>query len=454
MRFIADFHIHSKYSRATSRDMEPEALAYWAAIKGIKVLGTGDFTHPLWIKELKEKLEPAEKGLYKLKDAKLAIKNNFNNAKIPAELVSKIQSSQLSDIRFVLTAEISSIYSKGGKVRRIHNVLFAPSFEIVEKINAKLNTIGNLHSDGRPILGLGSKELLKIVLNISPAAVLVPAHAWTPWFSVFGSKSGFDSLEECFDDYSKFIFAIETGLSSDPAMNWRLSKLDNISLISNSDAHSPENLGREANIFEGDAIDYYSIMSAIKNKGESDTKKTLPLKFVSTIEFYPEEGKYHYDGHRLCNVSMSPEETKKVKGICPVCGKPMVIGVMNRVDELADRVVGGKPPRFIPYQNLIPLKEIIADTMGVAKGTKKVNDEYFKLISRFGTEFSILLDTSADEISKNSQPIIGKGIEIMRSGKANVVPGYDGEYGKIRIFSDEDRSEAAKIKKEKSLSLF
>lgn len=434
--------------------MEPEALAYWAAIKGIKVLGTGDFTHPLWIKELKEKLEPAEKGLYKLKDSNLEIKNNFNNAKIPAELAEKIRASKLADLRFVLTAEISSIYSKGGKVRRIHNVIFAPSFEVAEKINAKLNTIGNLHSDGRPILGLDAKELLKIVLNISPAAVLVPAHAWTPWFSIFGSKSGFDTIEECFDEYSKFIFAVETGLSSDPAMNWRLSKLDNIALISNSDAHSPENLGREANVFEGEAIDYYAIMSAIKNKGQSDTAKTLPLKFVSTIEFFPEEGKYHYDGHRLCKISMRPEETKKAKGLCPVCGKPLTIGVMYRVDELADRPAGEKPPRYMPYKNLIPLKEIIADALGVGKIAKAVNEEYFKLISRFGSEFNILLDAPISEIGKNSQPIIAEGVEIMRAGKAEVIPGYDGEYGKIRIFSDKDRENAAKIKQEKQKSLF
>lgn len=439
MRFICDFHIHSKYSRATSRDMEPEALAYWAAIKGIKVVGTGDFTHPAWIKELKEKLEPAENGFYKLKDAKLAIKNNFNNAKIPAELVAKIQDSRLAEIRFILTAEISSIYSKGGKVRRVHNLLFAPSFEVADKINEKLNTIGNLRSDGRPILGLDSKELLKIILNISSDAALVPAHAWTPWFSVFGSKSGFDSLEECFDDYTKFIFAIETGLSSDPAMNWRLSKLDKISLISNSDAHSPENLGREANIFEGEAVDYFSIMSAIKNKGEADIKKTLPLKFVSTIEFFPEEGKYHYDGHRVCKISMSPEETKKAKGICPVCKKPMVIGVLNRVDALADRALGGKPERYIPYKNLVPLKEIIADAFGVAKGTKKVNEEYFKLISCFDSEFTVLLNAGIEEIAQCANPLIAAGINKMRVGKVRLVPGFDGEYGKISIFSNEER---------------
>jgi len=445
MRFICDFHIHSKYSRATSRDMEPEALAYWAAIKGIKVLGTGDFTHPAWIKELKEKLEPAEKGLYKLKDAKLAIKDNFNNAKIPAELVSKIQSSKLGEMRFILTAEISSIYSKNGKVRRIHNLIFAPSFEIAEKINAKLDTIGNLRSDGRPILGLGSKELLKIILNISTSAVLVPAHAWTPWFSVFGSKSGFDSLEECFDEYTKFIFAIETGLSSDPAMNWRLSKLDNIALISNSDAHSPENLGREANVFEGENIDYFSMMSAIKNKGESDTRKTLPLKFTSTIEFFPEEGKYHYDGHRLCHVSLSPEETKKLKGICPVCGKPLTIGVMYRVDELADRAMGGKPAKYVPYKNLIPLKEVIADAFGVAKGAKKVNEEYFKLISLFETEFAILLDIDIRDIAKNTNPLIAEGIEKMRAGKVELIPGFDGEYGKIKIFDGREKEKAKSL---------
>ncbi len=436
MRFICDFHIHSRYSRATSRQMEPETLARWSAIKGINVLGTGDFTHPFWLKELKEKLEPAEKGLYKLKNPDFKPKENseFN-----------ISRQALEKMRFILTAEISSIYSKKGKVRRVHNVIFAPSFETAEKINAKLAAIGNLRSDGRPILGLDAKELLKIILNISPAAVVVPAHAWTPWFSVFGSKSGFDSLEECFDDWTKYIFAIETGLSSDPAMNWRLSKLDKITLISNSDAHSPANLGREANVFDGDSIDYYSIMSALKNKGFSDAAKTSALEFIYTIEFFPEEGKYHYDGHRLCNVSMSPEQTKKAKGICPACKKPLTIGVMYRVEELADRPLGAKPEKAIPFKNLIPLEEIIADALALGKVSKATRTEYTKLVNAFGNEFNILLDAPIGEIAIRSSPIIAEGVKRVREQKAKVSPGFDGEYGKIKIF---DGSERQKFKKE------
>lgn len=444
MRFICDFHIHSKYSRATSRQMEPETLAYWSAIKGINVLGTGDFTHPAWLKELKEKLEPAEKGFYKLKNPGIEPKENSGFSIMP---------QSLEKVRFVLTAEISSIYSKAGKVRRVHNVIFAPDFETAEKINSKLEQVGNLKSDGRPILGLDAKELLKIILNISPAAVVVPAHAWTPWFSIFGSKSGFDSIEECFDEYSKYIFAIETGLSSDPAMNWRLSALDKITLISNSDAHSPANLGREANVFEGENIDYYSIMSALKNKGRSDTTKTLPLNFSYTIEFFPEEGKYHYDGHRLCNISRSPEETKKTKGICPVCQKPLTIGVMYRVEELADRPVGGKPEQVIPYKNLIPLEEIIADAFGLGKISKATRAEYAKLINFFGNEFNVLLDAPVEEIAKYGAPIIAEGVKRTREQKAKVIPGFDGEYGKIKIFDGEERKEFSK-KQAKQPSLF
>ncbi len=442
MRFIADFHIHSKYSRATSRDMEPEMLAFWAGIKGIQVLGTGDFTHPLWIKELKEKLEPADEGLYKLKNFKVKLKLN---SKVSDSFAINFNQKILEDLRFILTAEISSIYSKGGKVRRVHNIILAPSFEVVEKINSELGKIGNLHSDGRPILGLDSKELLKIILNISERAVLVPAHVWTPWFSIFGSKSGFDTIEECFDEYSKHIFAIETGLSSDPAMNWRLSGLDKISLISNSDAHSPENLGREANIFEGEKIDYDLIMKALKNEGKVSSVKNLPLKFISTIEFFPEEGKYFYDGHRFCGVSMSPEETKKVKGICPVCKKPMVIGVLNRVDELADRKADKKPAGVVPFRNLIPLREIIADAIGVGKGAKSVNKEYFNLIGKVDNEFNILLDAPIREIANASSILIAEGVKRVREGKVKVVPGFDGEYGKIKIFNEEERKEKSKI---------
>src|SRR3989344_4538915 len=293
MRYIGDFHIHSHFSRATSKDMNIEELDKWARIKGIDVLGTGDFTHPRWFRELKEKLEPAEEGLYKFKNG-------------------------LSQTRFLLTVEVSGIYSQGGKVRRIHNIVFAPSFEAAFKINKRLGEVGNLRADWRPILGLPAKELLKIVLDASPDCLLVPAHAWTPWFSVFGSKSGFDSIEECFEEMSPYIYAIETGLSSDPKMNWRLSALDKITFISNSDCHSASRIGREANIFEGKKLSYRSIINAIKyTRNEKAAGHPLDMKLVETVEFFPEEGKYHYDGHRLCKERLSPKESVKIKEISP-----------------------------------------------------------------------------------------------------------------------------------------
>jgi len=399
MRIIADLHIHSKYSRAVSQEMVLENIALWAKKKGIQVMGTGDFTHPQWFNEIKTKLKPAEPGLFKLADS----------------------------TRFMLTTEISSIYSKGGKVRKIHNLVFAPSIETVEKINTKLGWIGNLKSDGRPILGLDSKELLKIILDIDDRCVLVPAHAWTPWFSIFGSMSGFDSLEECFEELSSHIFAIETGLSSDPAMNWRLSALDKISLISNSDSHSLLKIGREANVFECE-LSYNAIIDAIKSRD--------PKKFLYTTEFFPEEGKYHYDGHRLCNVSMSPEETKKNNGVCPVCRKRVTIGVMNRVDKLADRVAGKGGEGRVPFHNLIPLDEIIADVFGVGVSSKAVKKEYEELIKNIGTEFRVLLEANYEELIKATSPAIAKGIISVREGKVELVPGYDGEYGKIKIIRE------------------
>ena len=410
MKFIADFHIHSKYSRATSRDMDLESLDKWAKIKGIKVLGTGDFTHPEWFKSLKEKLEPAEQGLFKLKKSD-------------------------SETRFILTAEISCIYSKNGRVRKIHLLIFAPSFEAVEKINAQLGWIGNLKSDGRPILGLDAKELLKIVLSASEECLVVPGHIWTPWFSLFGSKSGFDSIEECFEDYSKYIFAGETGLSSDPAMNWRLSALDKITLISNSDSHSPAKIGREANVFDTE-ISYPAIINAIIQKN--------PQKFLYTIEFFPEEGKYHFDGHRLCNVVLSPQESKKYNDICPNCGKPLTIGVLNRVNSLADRPEGFKPEIAIPFKSLIPLGEIIADALGVLSGAKQVEKEYKSLIEKFGNEFEVLLNVSRQDLEKATLLEIADGIGKVREGKVFIEPGYDGVYGKIKIFSQGEKKDLSK----------
>ena len=410
MKFIADFHIHSKYSRATSPLMDLENLSRWASIKGIKVLGTGDFTHPKWLEEIKKQLEPAEPGLFKL-------------------------CASDSSTRFILTSEISCIYSKGGKVRKIHIIVFAPSISAVEKINLKLSQIGNLKADGRPILGLDAKELAKIVLDADENCLVVPAHLWTPWFAVFGSKSGFDSLEECFDEYTKYIYAVETGLSSDPKMNWRLSQLDKITLISNSDAHSLPKLGREANVFDTE-LSYSAIAQAIKIKDRT--------KFLHTIEFFPEEGKYHYDGHRLCNLSLTPTQSKKYSNICPKCGKPLVIGVLNRVEKLADRPEGFVPDNAIPFKSLIPLNEIIAESMGVSVLSKKVLKYYNDLIVEIGNEFKILLESSQKEIEEKSSPNIAEGIIRARGGMVSIEPGYDGVYGKIKIFSRKEFSDGKK----------
>ncbi|MDL1971951.1 MAG: endonuclease Q family protein, partial [Deltaproteobacteria bacterium] len=345
--FIADLHIHSKYSRATSKDMEVLSLYKWAKVKGIKVLGTGDFTHPYYLNDLKTHLEPAANGLFRLRD-------------------------KGEDVYFMLTAEVNNVFSAKGKERKIHTLIFAPSFEVVEKINARLSQYTDLSIDGRPTLSFSAKELVKIVLDISEDCLIVPAHAWTPWYGIFGSKSGFDSIEECFEEESRYIYAIETGLSSDPSMNWRLSSLDHITLISNSDAHSPSKIGREANIFHCN-LDYYEIIDTIKNKDRN--------RLIATIEFYPEEGKYHFDGHRKCNVVFSPQETKRHNYICPVCGKRLTVGVMHRIESLADRPCGHRPNNAIPEIHLVPLEQIISEALGVQTTTKAVQEEYKRLVS-------------------------------------------------------------------------
>lgn len=425
MQFVADFHIHSKYSRATSKDMDVEHLDKWAKIKGIKVLGTGDFTHPLYLKELKANLEPAEPGLFKLRAiAAKKTQNLLGDFHLPE-----------NNTRFMLTAEISCIYSKNNRTRKVHLLIFAPSFEVVDKINAHLGWIGNIKSDGRPILGLDAKELVKIVLNISEDCMIIPAHAWTPWFSVFGSMSGFDTLSECFDEYTKHIYAIETGLSSDPAMNWRLSQLDKITLISNSDSHSPSRIGREANVFDSE-VDYFSITEILKKKDKKE--------FLYTVEFFPEEGKYHIDGHRNCKISMSPDETKKHKGICPICKKPLTIGVLYRVMQLADRPEGFKPENAIPYKSLVPLDQIIGDALDMGVSSKAVQRRYVELINRFGNEFNILLNAEKSEIENASSPEIAEGVIRVREGKLKIEPGYDGEYGKVKIFNENERRNFSK----------
>ena len=421
MKFIADLHIHSKFSRATSRDMTLDHLACWAKIKGISLLGTGDFTHPEWLFLCKEKLIPTENGFFRLKSV------------IPPEDEElRPFSNQASLTSFVLSAEISLIYSKWGKVRKIHLLLLAPDFETVDRINLKLSGIGNLRSDGRPILGLDARDFLRMISRSAPRCVVIPAHVWTPWFSLFGANSGFDSIEECFEEMTPSIFALETGLSSDPAMNRRLSKLDGYALISNSDAHSPSKIGREANVFET-GFSFDGLMTAIRSND--------PEKFLSTLEFFPEEGKYHSDGHRKCDIILSPLETKKHHYLCPKCGKKLTVGVLHRVNELADREPGEPSSRRIPFRNLIPLNEIIGQAVEKSAGCRSVEHLYFRFIHEFGDEFTILTETSIDDLKRVSPDRIAEGIDRMRRGKVRIVPGHDGCFGRISLFSSESEEQ-------------
>jgi len=410
MKFIADFHIHSKYSRATSKDMDVDHIVDWAQIKGIDLMGTGDFTHHLWLEELKSKLESKGNGLFVYRNKKDALLNK-------------------KEINFILSAEISSIYSKRGKTYRIHNVILAPSFETVDKINNVLSRQGNLASDGRPILGMDAAELARIVFDVDENCMLIPGHIWTPWFSLFGSMSGFDRIEDCFEKHTSKIFALETGLSSDPAMNWRLSALDKFSLVSNSDSHSPSKIGREANVFDCE-LDYFAIRDTLMKKDKS--------RFLFTVEFFPQEGKYHYDGHRNCGICFSPKQSKENKNRCPKCNRPLTIGVMNRVDQLADRAEGVIPDNAIPFKNSIPLDEIIADAKGMGKASQAVEKEYRGMIARFGTEFDILLNVPQETLREGISPKVADGIFKVRNGQVDIHPGFDGEYGKISIFDKKE----------------
>ncbi|HVO67723.1 MAG TPA: endonuclease Q family protein [Syntrophales bacterium] len=408
MRFIADLHIHSKYSIATSRDLSPENIWKWAQLKGITVIGTGDITHPGWFKELKEKIVPAGNGLF-------CLKKKYRSHCIP--------DSCNADVFFLLSGEISCIYSKKGKTRKIHSLILLRDFADAAKLNMALSKIGTLTSDGRPILRLDVKELLKIALGSSADAMLVPAHAWTPHFSVFGAASGFDSLKDCFEELTHNIYTIETGLSSDPAMNWRLSFLNKITLISNSDAHSPSRIGREASIFDTE-ISYGAITDAIKTR----------RGFAGTIEFFPEEGKYYYDGHRSCGISTSPKETVKHNYLCPVCGKKVTLGVMHRIEILADKKMGFKPKGSPPFYSIIPLNEIIAETHEVGVTSMTVKKEYIKLLQDLGSEFKILMDVPLKDISDAGSHTLQEAISRVRAGHVHIKPGFDGEYGKIKIF--------------------
>lgn len=420
MRFIVDFHIHSHYSIATSKDLNPESLDRWARIKGIKVVGTGDFTHPGWLKELKEKLVPAEQGLFRLKDEYRRV----DGIQFPA--------SSDSDVRFLLTSEISNIYKKGDSVRKVHNVIFAPDFETVEKIQHALDRIGNITSDGRPILGLDSRDLLEIALNSSGRIFFVPAHIWTPWFSALGDKSGFDSIEACYDDLADHIFAVETGLSSDPPMNWMCSFLDKYTLVSNSDAHSPEKLGREANLFDTE-LSYDDIIGALKT-GD-------PERCRGTIEFFPQEGKYHYNGHRKCGICWDPVETLKHENICSVCGKKVTVGVMNRVVQLSDRRDVSERKNRLPFHSVIPLKEILSEITGVGPGTKQVEQLYHSILQKAGSEFNVLLQLPVDDVRRIGGDVIAEAIRRMREGDVYIKEGFDGEYGQIRVFRENEQKQ-------------
>ena len=410
MKTIADLHIHSRFSMATSKEGTPENLDFWARKKGISLIGTGDFTHPVWREELKERLVSEGNGLYRLRDEYV----KEESRKFPGE-----------GTRFVVSGEISSIYKKNGKTRKVHNVILLPSLEAADAMAQRLEKIGNIHSDGRPILGLDSHDLLEMMLDVCPEGILIPAHIWTPHFSVLGAKSGFDSVEECFEELAPYIHALETGLSSDPAMNWRISKLDRYQLISNSDAHSPSKLGREANLLDIDCS-YEGLYQAIQT-GEG---------LEGTVEFFPEEGKYHFDGHRKCGVSLSPVEAERLGGICPVCGKKLTMGVDHRVEQLADREEGFVKKDGKKYESLVPLPEVVAACMGYSTASKKVQGCFEQMMQTLGTEFDILRNVPAEDIKSCAGERIAEGIENVRTGNVKRIPGYDGEYGKIQLFDE------------------
>ena len=410
MKMIADLHIHSRFSMATSKEGTPENLDFWARKKGISLIGTGDFTHPVWREELKERLVSEGNGLYRLRDAYV----KEESRKFPGE-----------GTRFVVSGEISSIYKKNGKTRKVHNVILLPSLEAADAMAQRLEKIGNIHSDGRPILGLDSHDLLEMMLDVCPEGILIPAHIWTPHFSVLGAKSGFDSVEECFEELAPYIHALETGLSSDPAMNWRISKLDRYQLVSNSDAHSPSKLGREANLLDIDCS-YEGLYRAIQT-GEG---------LEGTVEFFPEEGKYHFDGHRKCGVSLSPVEAERRGGICPVCGKKLTMGVDHRVEQLADRAEGFVKKDGKKYESLVPLPEVISACMGYSTASKKVQGCFEQMIQTLGTEFDILRNVPSEDIKSCAGERIAEGIENVRTENVKRIPGYDGEYGKIELFEE------------------
>ena len=413
MKLVADLHIHSHFSRATSKDLTFEHLARWAQRKGVHVVGTGDIAHPGWLQEMRDALMPAEEGLFRLKDER------------SSAVQQAVPPACQGQVRFMLAGEISTIYKKKGATRKVHHVVFAPDLAAVERLQARLEKIGNIRSDGRPILGLPSRDLLEILLEVDERCHLIPAHIWTPWFALLGSKSGYDSVEECFDDLTPHIFALETGLSSDPPMNWRVSSLDRYTLVSNSDAHSPQKLAREATLFDTE-LSYPALFDALRT-GD-------PTTFRGTLEFFPEEGKYHLDGHRACGVCWEPATTLAHNGLCSGCGKEVTVGVMHRVELLADRPVGGRPARTHPFFHLVPLPEILGELYKVGAGSKQVEQEVERLLSKLGPELVILLETPLEDIASVGGNRLAEGIDHMRRGQVTAQGGYDGEYGVIRVF--------------------
>jgi DNA helicase-2/ATP-dependent DNA helicase PcrA len=413
--FYADLHVHSRYSRATSRDADLEHLALWARRKGISVVATGDFTHPAWFEEIRAKLVPAEPGLFRLRP------------EIEREVERQLPPACHGPVRFLLEVEISTIYKKGDRTRKVHHLIYASNLDTAGRFREKLATIGNIASDGRPILGLDSRHLLEITLHSGPDAYLVPAHIWTPWFAALGSKSGFDSIDECYGDLAPHIFAVETGLSSDPPMNWRVSQLDRFTLVSNSDAHSPPMLGREACAFATD-MDYFAIRRALET-GEG---------YAGTVEFFPEEGKYHLDGHRACNVRLEPPETRRLEGRCPACGKPLTVGVMHRVEELADRPEEAAAPRSVPFRSLVPLAEVLSEIQGVGPKSRAVEAAATRLVGRLGPEIDILERLPLEDVEQAGGTLLREALTRLRAGTVHRDAGYDGEYGVIRLFAPDE----------------
>ena len=418
MQLVTDLHLHSRFARATSRDLNLANLHRWSALKGIDIVGTGDFTHPAWFAELSEQLEPAEEGLYQLGAA-------WRKA-VELELPERSR----REVRFMLSVEICTIYKKGGKTRKIHHIVILPSLESVACLNQRLGDIGYLYSDGRPILRLDRRDLLEICLEIDEEVLFVPAHIWTPHFAVLGAASGFDSLEECYGDLLPQIFAVETGLSSDPPMNRRFSALDRFALISNSDAHSPQKLAREATCFDTERA-YSAIYHALKDRA--------PARFLGTLEFYPHEGKYHYDGHRKCAVCWKPAQTLAAAGICPVCGRLLTVGVLHRIELLADRAEEMLPDLIPSCEYLISLDELVSAAIGFGPRSKKVRTVCDRLVAEMGSELAVLRSAEIDDIASSAGSLVAEGVRRMRSGEVDIRPGYDGEYGAIRIFSEEER---------------